>query len=124
MSKPKKILAWILRIAVSVIYLQTLFFKFTGAPESVFIFETLGVEPWGRYLIAFAELVVAIMILLPKTVLLGALGSLGMIGGAILSHFLFLGVEVQGDGGTLFILAVVILVASSVVAFLHKNEKS
>ena len=40
--------SWALRLIVAVILLQTLFFKFSAAKESVYIFSTLGMEPWGR----------------------------------------------------------------------------
>lgn len=107
-----KILNNVLRVIVAFIYLQTLFFKFSGASESVYIFEQLGAEPFGRIASGIAELVVAGLILVPKTRLLGALGSVGVISGAVLSHVFVLGIEVQGDGGLLFGMAVFILSAS------------
>lgn len=70
--------SWVLRLAVAVILLQTLFFKFTGAAESVYIFETLGLEPWGRIGSGVAELVAAVLLLLPRTKIWGALFSLGV----------------------------------------------
>ncbi|MEQ1744918.1 MAG: DoxX family protein [Saprospiraceae bacterium] len=111
-----------LRLLVAIILLQTLFFKFTAAPESVYIFETLGVEPWGRIASGVAELVVSILLLWPRTVALGALGSLGIISGAIVAHLTRLGVEVQGDGGTLFWLALTVFVGSAILTWLHRKE--
>jgi uncharacterized membrane protein YphA (DoxX/SURF4 family) len=116
-----KTLTWIIRIVAAIILLQTLYFKFSGADESVYIFTTLGIEPYGRIGSGIAELVAAIFILIPRTTLLGAIISLGVISGAILSHLLILGIEVQNDGGTLFILAVITLLCSLFLIFKNRN---
>lgn len=118
----KEILLWILRITASVILLQTLFFKFSGAEESVYIFSTLGVEPYGRIGSAIAELIAAILILIPKTTWLGAFGATGIMIGAILSHLFVLGIEVQNDGGLLFALAVITLLCSLGLLYFNKNK--
>lgn len=118
------ILSWILRLVVAGILLQTLFFKFTAAPESVYIFSTLGIEPFGRIGSGVAELIAAILILFPRTTLLGALLSAGVMLGAIASHILILGFEVQNDGGTLFILALITFICSVALVFIHKNQIS
>jgi hypothetical protein len=102
--------------------LQTLFFKFSAAPESVYIFQTLGAEPWGRIASGVAELIVSLLLLWPRTVGLGALGALSVISGAILAHLTKLGIEVQGDGGTLFYLALAVFVGSAVLVWLHRRE--
>ena len=115
-------LSWLLQIVVAVILLQTLFFKFTGAPESIYIFTTVGAEPWGRYGSGVMELVAAALLLIPATVAIGALLAVGVGVGAILSHLTLLGIEVQGDGGLLFALACVVLIASAVVLALHRRE--
>ncbi|MBK9336546.1 MAG: DoxX family protein [Lewinellaceae bacterium] len=115
-------LSLVLRVVVAVILLQTLFFKFSGAPESVYIFQTLGAEPWGRIAAGIAELAVAILLLWPRTVGLGAIGGLGVISGAIGAHLTKLGIEVQGDGGTLFGLAVIVFVGSAALAWLHRKD--
>jgi uncharacterized membrane protein YphA (DoxX/SURF4 family) len=118
--KTKMIL--LLRIVAAAILLQTLYFKFTGAPESKFIFSTLGVEPWGRLFAGVSELVAAVLLLLPATQVLGALMAIGIMVGAILSHLFVLGIVVQDDGGLLFTLALVVLAASVAVIVLQKNE--
>lgn len=115
-------LSWLLQIVVAVILLQTLFFKFTGAPESIYIFTTVGAEPWGRYGSGVMELVAAALLLIPGTVAIGALLAVGVGVGAIFSHLTLLGIEVQGDGGLLFALACVVLVASAIVLALHRRE--
>lgn len=108
---------FVLRLVVAAILAQTLYFKFTGAPESVYIFQTLGIEPWGRIGSGIAELVAAVLLLLPRTAVWGAVLSLGVISGAILSHLTMLGIEIQGDGGLLFGLAVVVFIGSAVIAW-------
>lgn len=121
-SKWQNILSWVLRVAAALIFLQTLYFKFTGAPESVHIFQTLGAEPWGRYASGVAELVAAILLLIPRTAWMGAGLGLGVISGALVSHLTKLGIEVQGDGGTLFYLAIVVFVCCAGVLWLHRKE--
>lgn len=114
--------SWALQLLVAVILLQTLFFKFTGAEESVYIFTTLGAEPWGRIGSGVGELVAAILLLIPATAAVGALASLGIITGALLSHLTVLGIEIQGDGGLLFALAVIVWVASAAVLLIRRAE--
>lgn len=118
----KTIGTWALRIIPALIFLQTLFFKFTGAPESVYIFEMLGAEPIGRYGSGIAELIASILLLIPRTTWMGAVFGLGIISGAILSHLTVLGIEVQGDGGTLFILAVVVFVCCAILVWKNREQ--
>ncbi|AZZ36364.1 DoxX family protein [Bdellovibrio sp. qaytius] len=107
----------LLRLVVAGILLQTLYFKFSGAPESIYIFSTLKVEPWGRWFAGFSELVASILILIPATQVFGALMAAGIMAGAILSHLFVLGVVVQDDSGLLFTLACVVFVLSNVIIF-------
>lgn len=118
----KNIISWVLRLTVAVILIQTLYFKFTAHPDSVHIFSALGVEPWGRIALGIIELITAILILIPKTKIIGMVNSLGIILGAIFSHILVLGIKVSNDGGGLFTLAIVVLVASVIFLIMHKNE--
>jgi hypothetical protein len=117
-------ISWILRGAAAAILLQTLFFKFTGAKESVYIFSTLGMEPWGRIGSGAAELIASILLLLPSTAVYGALLSLGIISGAILSHLTKLGIALPAvdDHGELFTLAVIVFVCSLGTLYLHRGE--
>lgn len=120
-----KIISWVCRIVVAVIFFQVLFFKFTGAEDSKDIFTTLmgaESEAFGRIGSGIAELIAAILILVPRTVSIGSLFSLGVISGAIISHLTKLGIVVKDDGGGLFALAVVVFVLSAVVLFLHRHE--
>ena len=117
-----EIIKWIFRIVASGILLQTLFFKFSGAEESIYIFSTLGIEPYGRIGSGIAELIVAILILIPRTTWIGALGAIGIMTGAIASHLFVLGIEVQNDGGLLFSLAVTTLLSCSVLLYFDKSK--
>jgi len=116
------IVSWALQLLVAGILLQTLFFKFTGAAESVYIFSTLGVEPWGRIGSGIVELIASILLLVPATTTIGAALAMGVISGAIVSHLTVLGIEVQGDGGLLFALALIVFIASAVILVLRRAE--
>jgi len=115
-------ISWIARIVVAVILLQTLFFKFTAAPESVAIFEKMGIEPYGRIGSGIVELIAGVLLLIPRTKAIGALLALGTISGALISHFTVLGIEVDGDGGGLFALAMVVFIGSLLLLYFHKDE--
>lgn len=112
----------LVRLVVAGILLQTLFFKFSGAEESIYIFSTLGIEPYGRIGSGIMELIAAIMLLVSGTIGLGAVLALGVIFGAIVSHLSILGIEVMGDGGTLFYLALLVFFGSLWLAWKHKTE--
>lgn len=116
------ILSWVLRIAAAVILLQTLFFKFTGAAESVYIFTKVGAEPWGRIGSGVVELIAAMLLLTPRFTWLGSLLAIGVMAGAIASHLTILGIEVMGDKGLLFALALTVFLLSAINLFLHRTE--
>lgn len=124
LSKALNIVDWLLRIIVAVILLQTLLFKFTGAKESVYIFTTLGAEPWGRIGSGFVELIAAVLLLIPRSAVYGAILALGTISGAIFAHVTKLGFTIPAvdDHGELFGLALVVFIGSLVVLFLHRGE--
>jgi hypothetical protein len=115
-------LDWTLRLLAAAILGQTLFFKFTAAPESVYIFSTLGMEPWGRIGSGVAELVAVVLLLASRTVALGALLGAGVMVGAIGSHLTKLGIEIRGDGGLLFGLALAVFVACVALLGLRRGE--
>lgn len=106
----------------AVILLQTLWFKFTAAPESVYIFTTLGMEPWGRIGSGIAELIAAVLLIIPRTSWLGAGLSLGIMGGALLSHLSVLGIVVMDDGGTLFVLALTVALCAAITLYIHRGQ--
>jgi hypothetical protein len=123
-TKTFTILSWVLRGIAAVILLQTLFFKFSGAKESVYIFTAVGMEPWGRIGSGVVELIASILLLVPRTVVYGAVISLAVITGAIFFHLTKLGIALPAvdDKGELFTLAVVVFVCSAGVLILHRNE--
>ena len=123
-SKAFVITSWSLRGIAAVILLQTLFFKFTAAKESVYIFSTLGLEPEGRIGTGIAELAASILLLLPQTVVFGAILALCVISGAIFFHLTRLGITLPlvDDHGELFALAVVVFICSLAVLILHRRE--
>jgi len=118
----KKHFPFVLRIIIAIILFQTLRFKFTAHPDSIYIFETVGLEPIGRIGIGVLELIAGILLLIPKTIWAGALLTLGLIGGAILMHLTLLGIEVNNDGGILFITAVITFILSVIVLYLYRKE--
>src|SRR5262245_23233758 len=118
----KTLLSLALRLIAAAIMLQTLYFKFTGAPESVYIFSTVGIEPCGRIATGVAELLASALLIWRPTVAIGALMALGIMLGALLTHFFFLGFVVQDDGGQLFIYALVVLLTSVALLRMHWNE--
>lgn len=116
------IFTWILKIVAATILLQTLYFKFTGAEESVYIFTTLGIEPFGRIGSGVVELIASMLILIPRTTLIGALMGLGTMMGALFSHIFVLGISVKNDGGTLFTLAVITFICCAVLVFQNRSK--
>ncbi|WP_462254467.1 DoxX family protein [Ferruginibacter sp.] len=120
--KLKIIFSLLLRITAAVILLQTLYFKFTGHPESVELFTKLGAEPWGRIGTGVIELVAGILLLIPSTVFIGAMLGVGLMAGAIASHLTVIGIESKGDGGQLFMLAIIVLVCCGMLLLLHKQQ--
>ena len=126
-SQTIKFIDWAARILAAVIMLQTLFFKFTGAEESKYIFSKLGAEPWGRIGSGVIELIAAVLILIPATTKWGALIGLGVISGAILSHLTVLGISVQNsdgtnDGGLLFIYALVVFISCFYLVWTNRKS--
>jgi putative oxidoreductase len=135
-TTPLLVLSWACRIVAAIILLQTLFFKFTAAPESVYIFTKLGafihtyllfasigtVEVSGRIGSGIMELIAAVLLLTPRFVWAGAILAMAATGGAIVSHLTFLGIEVQGDKGLLFFLAIAVVATSAIALFLHRMQ--
>lgn len=126
----KAIIVLVLSLYIAFVFVQSLFYKFTGSDESIFIFSTLrdwsGIglfEPAGRWIVGFAELVASVLLFVPRTRIFGAGIAMGVISGAIVFHlFTPLGVEIMGDGGLLFIMACGVWIASAVILFLHRDE--
>lgn len=122
LSTPQLVISWLCRMVAAAILVQTLYFKFTGAAESVYIFTKLGLEPWGRLAGGVTELFAAVLLLLPRTACLGALLAAGIMAGAIGSHLTKLGVVVMDDGGLLFALAWIVFVCALGTAYIHRRQ--
>ena len=122
LGRGANIASWICQVTAAVILGQTLFFKFTGAPESKYIFSTLGIEPWGRIGTGVLELITVLLLLSPRTAALGAVLAIGLMGGAFMSHLTRLGIEIQGDHGLLFKLAVTVLFSAVTVLIIRRRD--
>lgn len=117
-----KLLSLIAKIIAAIIMLQTLYFKFTAQPESVYIFSALGIEPFGRIGSGIGELIASVLLLIPRTSWIGAIMGIGVMAGAIVSHLTILGIEVQGDGGQLFGMALVTFLCCAFVLFYERTK--
>jgi uncharacterized membrane protein YphA (DoxX/SURF4 family) len=117
----KPLFLWILRIVSAVILLQTLYFKFTASAESVYIFSTIGMEPYGRIMTGIMELIAAILIFIPVSSWLGAILGLGLMSGALFFHLTILGIEVQNDGGFLFYLGLIVFVCCALILLIERR---
>lgn len=122
MNKPSAIILWIVKIVAAIILLQTLFFKFSAAPESVEIFTKVGIEPYGRIGTGVLELIAAILILIPATAYLGAGLALGLMVGAIGAHLAILGIVVMDDGGQLFVYAVLVAISAAIILWFEREK--
>lgn len=114
--------SWVFQLIAAGILLQTLFFKFSGAAESVYIFTTLGAEPAGRIASGVVELAAAILLLVPATIPVGAVLAMGTMTGAVLSHLTVLGISIMDDGGLLFVLALTVFASSAIVLALRRGD--
>ncbi len=117
--KSRDFWSWTLRLLAAFVFIQSLFFKFSGSDESVYIFSQMGMEPWGRFFIGSLELLAAVLMFIRPTIFFGTLLSFALMAGAIIGHITRIGIEVYGDGGFLFFLAVFIFIASAVVFYLE-----
>ena len=116
------IIYWAVRLVAAIILLQTLFFKFSGSEESVYIFTQVGMEPWGRIGVGVMELIAAILLLIPSTVWIGSVLAAGLMAGAIGMHLTLLGIVVKDDGGLLFLYALIVLVCSLISFWKSKGQ--
>ncbi len=117
-----RIIDYAIRTAIAVILIQTLWFKFRAAPESVAIFSALHVEPWGRIAAGVIELAASLLLVFPRTVIFGAGIALGTMLGAMLSHIFVIGIAVKNDGGLLFGLAAGVALLSLICIYIHRAE--
>lgn len=104
------LLDWIVRIVAVLILIPAFYFKLSGADRSIATFSALDAEPFGRYAVGFAELIVVVLLLIPQTSWLGAMVAGVIMIGAVGSHISVLGFA--GDTGVSFVLALVVLVCA------------
>ena len=118
----RNVFLWILRVVAAYILLQTLRFKFGAAPESVYIFTKVGMEPWGRIGSGVVELIASVLILIPRTTAFGALMAIGTMSGAIFFHLTTLGIVVMDDGGQLFYMGIAVWVSCAILLFVYRDQ--
>ena len=140
---------WLLTLLVAFVFIQSLFFKFSGSPETVYIFQT-KLDPWAASLgfpgvfapggifsakvVGTAELIASLLLLVGAAwsrqravQVLGAAMGLAVISGAIFFHlFTPLGVAVvntdgSSDGGELFMLACGVWVSCAALLWLRRS---
>ena len=122
-----KAIPWTAQIIVAIILAQTLFFKFTYAPETQVIFGDRGGRP-AAIAVGVFELVCVVLLLIPRTASVGAVLSLAVISGAIFTHLTSLGIQIRDpgtnetDGGLLFALALIVATGSIVVLTFRWRE--
>lgn len=132
-AKPLGIVSWVGQLVVVAILGQTLFYKFSGASETVALFEVLGMGAAGRYGTALMELVAVVLLLVPRTAWAGGLVALGVISGAIMSHLTTLGVSIDAEklgnpdlapleGPGLFVMALIVFAASAAVVVIRRRQ--
>lgn len=122
MNKSTNIILWIASVVAATIMLQTLYFKFSASPESVYIFTTVGMEPWGRIGSGITELIASVLLLIPAVRWMGGLMGVGVMSGALFFHLTSLGIEVMDDNGQLFYMALIVFVCSALVVFLQREK--
>ncbi|MFD1293622.1 DoxX family protein [Lutibacter holmesii] len=111
-----------IRFLIAIILIQTLRYKFTAHPDSVYIFTKVGLEPFGRIGIGVLELIAAILILVPKTIWVGAVLTTGIISGAVFMHLTILGIEINEDQGKLFYMALSVLILSLIICWNQRKK--
>jgi uncharacterized membrane protein YphA (DoxX/SURF4 family) len=122
MLNAKHIFTWLCRLVAAFLMIQSLFFKFSAAKESVDIFTTLGMEPWGRLGTGIIELIASVLLLIPRTTWLGAALGIATMSGALFFHLTILGIEVSGDGGQLFSYAVITFLSCLILLILDRKK--
>ncbi len=121
LTRKQHIVTWFCSVVAAGIMIETLFFKFTGAPESVYIFSKMGTEPWMRWVQGIWELLASIGLLWPRMRWAGGILTVGAMAAAILSHLTWLGFSVQGDHGLLFCMALVAFTSGFTVMMIHRH---
>lgn len=109
-------------VVVAIIFLQSLYFKFSGHPESIELFARLKLYDAGRWAVGILELAVAVMLLVPSTTTIAALIASMIMAVAVVLHLTVLGLESYNDHGRLFVLAIVAFLFSLIVMVLSEDH--
>lgn len=120
----KKYFPFALKFIAAILMLQTLFFKFTGVQESIELFTNLAGENEAilRIGTGFLELIASVLLFIPKKTWLGAVLTVGLMGGAIMGHLTLLGIEHNKDGGRLFICALITFISGAILLLLNRKN--
>jgi len=120
----KKYSLTISKIMIAFIFIETLFFKFSAAQESVDLFTKIAGddEALMRIGTGILELLAAVLLFIPKKTWLGAGLAIGLMGGAIMSHLTIIGIEHNNDGGLLFGAAILTFIAGWFVLYKVKYQ--
>jgi putative oxidoreductase len=100
---------WILQIGAAGMFLMVGFFKLSGDPRMVGLFDAIGLGQWFRYVTGSLEVLGALLLLIPRLSGLGALLLMGVMLGAVPTHLFVVG------GSPL--LAITLLIVTGVVAW-------
>ena len=122
LTRKQHVITWICSLVAAGIMVETLFFKFTGAAESKYIFHKMGTEPWWRWGQGIWELLASLGLLMPRWRWAGGILTTGAMLAAILSHMTWLGFSVLGDHGLLFGMALITFSCGFAVMVLHRHE--
>ena len=121
-SRRQRIISWTCALVAASIMIETLFFKFTGSKESVYIFQKMGTEPWMRWIQGIWELLASLCLLTPPLRWMGGILTTGAMSAAILSHMTWLGYSILGDHGLLFCMAITTFTCGFTVLILHRHQ--
>jgi putative oxidoreductase len=114
-------LSWLAQLVAAAILGMAGLSKLSSAPDSVALFTRLGVEPWGRYLLGAVELLTALLLLWPKSAVVGGVLGMVLMLGAIATHLFRIGITYGGDP-SLFLMATVVLLASAATITLRRGH--
>ena len=122
LTRRQRVVCLVCCLIAAGIMIETLFFKFTTAPESVYIFKRMGTEPWMRWVQGLWELAASIGLLVPGLRWAGGVLTTGAMAAAILSHMTWLGYSIQGDHGLLFSMALVTFTCGFTVMWTYRHH--
>lgn len=114
--------SWALALIITGMYASSSWPKFAASERCTWVFDQLGIEPWGRIFVGMAEVVAAMLVVIPSTRAVGAVASIGVMGSALMTHLFVIGIVVNGDRGAMFAMAVGTAVASVVLLWIERGR--